>query len=283
MTGGFRSTFAAWTRPALRLWARVPMRVQGRITVGLPLVAVVISAGLAILGGNQRADIETDIQRKFEMSAALGELTTLMVNAETGMRGYLLTDQSEFLKPFDQATVELPATMARLTDLASAEPGERPRANKLARLQHIRTLTDQQLADLAGQRSYVTSGGRDVTDPELRRHLAYGKGLMDAIRVEVDAMQDEERTLLDDRIADVDAIRARDYASVALALVAALAMRFLAWFLFRKGILRRVEQLTENVRDLREGRPPSFPPTGKKDAMGELEREIGLIEARSRP
>jgi CHASE3 domain sensor protein len=279
MIKGLRGTFGAWARPALRVWDRIPMRVQGRITVGLPLVAVVVSAGLAIMGGNQRADIETDIQRKFEMSAALGELTTLMVNAETGMRGYLLTDQGEFLTPFDQATAELPGTVARLTELASAEPGEGPRADKLGRLQHIRTLTDQQLADLASQRSYVTSGARDVTDPELRQHLAYGKSLMDAIRVEVDAMQDEERTLLDDRIADVNAIRTRDYASVALALVAALAMRFLAWFLFRKGILRRVEQLTENVRDLRGGRPPSFPPTGKNDAMGELEREIRLIDS----
>jgi CHASE3 domain sensor protein len=281
VTSSFRRTIGAWAQPALRSWARIPMRVQGRITVGLPLVAVVISACLAILGGNQRADIETDIQRKFEMSAALGELTTLMVNAETGMRGYLLTDQGEFLEPFDRATAELPAAMTRLTDLATAEPGDRPRADKLGRIEHIRTLTDQQLVDLAVQRDYVTSGRGDATDPEIRQHLAYGKGLMDAIRVEVDAMQDEERALLDDRIADVEAIRQRDYASVALALVAALAMRFLAWFLFRKGILRRVDQLTENVRDLRGGRPPSFPPTGKKDAMGELEREICLIEARS--
>src|SRR4051812_21360684 len=139
MIQGLRRWFGARTRPALRLWARIPMRGQGRITVGLPLVAVVVSAGLAIMGGNQRADIETDIQRKFEMSGALGELTTLMVNAETGMRGYLLTDQDEFLKPFDQATAELPATMARLTDLASAEPGAVPRADKLGRIEHIRT------------------------------------------------------------------------------------------------------------------------------------------------
>jgi CHASE3 domain sensor protein len=267
-----------WAQPALRLWARVPIRVQGRITVGLPLVAVLISAVLAIVGNYQRVAIETDIQRKFEMSATLGELTTLMVNAETGMRGYLLTGQSEFLEPFDQATGELPATMARLTELATAEPGEEPRANKLRRIHHIQTLTDQQLADLARQQEYVTVGERDVTDPEIRQHLAYGKGLMDQIRVEVDAMQGEERQLLDDRITDVNSIRERDYASVVLALIAALAMRFLAWYLFRTGILRRVEQLTENVRNLRRGCPSPFPPTGKNDALGELEREIRLID-----
>ena len=278
MTRNLRATLGAWTHSALRLWARVPVRVQGRITVGLPLVAVVVSACLGIVGNHQRVDIETDIQRKFEMNAALGELTTLMVNAETGMRGYQLTGRSEFLEPFDRASGELPTAMARLTDLATAEPGEKPRADKLQRIAQIRTLTDRQLADLARQRDLVAAGANAVDDPEIREHLAYGKGLMDQIRVEVDAMQDEERGLLDDRIADVEAIRLRDYASVVIALIAALATRFLAWFLFRRGVLRRVEQLIEDVRGLRRGCPPPQPTIEKNDALGESEREIRLIK-----
>jgi CHASE3 domain len=127
------STLSALAQPALRLWDRLPIRVQGRITVGLPLVAVFLSTCLALVGNHQRVDIETDIQRKFEMTAALGGLTTLMVNAETGMRGYLLTGQSEYVRPFDQASDELPTAMARLTELAAAEPGEKPRQDKLQR------------------------------------------------------------------------------------------------------------------------------------------------------
>jgi len=167
--------------------------------------------------------------------------------------------------------------MARLTELATAEPGEKPRADKLQRIAQIRTLTDRQPADLARQRDLVAAGGNAVDDPEIREHLAYGKGLMDQIRVEVDAMQDEERGLLDDRIADINAIRLRDYASVVIALIAALATRFLAWFLFRRGVLRRVEQLTEDVRGLRRGCRPPQPTIEKNDALGELEREIRLI------
>lgn len=254
------------------------MRVQGRITVGLPLVAVFISACLAVTGNHQRVDIETDIQRKFEMSVASGELTTLMVNAETGMRGYQLTGQSDFLEPFDQASGALPSVMARLTDLASAESEEAPRANKLQRIQQLRELTGRQLADLARQRSVVSSGGNAATDAEIRQDLVYGKDLMDQIRVEVDEMQAEERELLDDRIADINQIRARDYISVAIALIAAVVMRFLAWYLFRNGILRRVDRLTETVRSIRNGGPSPSPPPAKKDKMGELEREVHLLD-----
>ena len=252
------------------------MRVQGRITVALPLVAVAISACLALTGNLQRVDIETDIQRKFEMSGALGQLTTLMVNAETGMRGYLLTGQGEFLEPFDQASVAQPGAISRLTALAAAEPGEKPRIDKLQRIAHLRTLTDQQLTDLSRQRGYPDAG-RGAADPQLRQDLVEGKSLMDQIRVEVDVMQGEERALLDDRIDEINTIRVRDYLSVALALLAAVVTRFVAWYLFRNGILRRVERLTDDVRGLRSGQPTSSPAPRKKDTLGELEREVHLL------
>jgi CHASE3 domain sensor protein len=260
----------------MRAWERVPIRVQGRITVALPLVAVVISAVLALNGNLTRVAIETDIQRKFEMTAALGNVSSLMVNAETGMRGFLLTGQSEFLQPFAEATQQLPSAFGELTSLAADEPGQEPRTKMFGRLRDLETLTGQQMADLSFQQQFVTGGGSPA-DPEIRRHLEYGKGLMDRIRAEVADFQGQERALLDDRIAEINAIRVRDYVSVALALVAALATRFLAWFLFRRGILRRVERLTTCLRGKREGTPAEFPEPTKRDQMGQLEREVHQV------
>ncbi|MFC5061832.1 CHASE3 domain-containing protein [Actinomycetospora atypica] len=277
MLQGVRDRPVTWVQALIRQWERVPIRVQARITIALPLVAVIISALLAISGNSERVAIETDIQRKFEVSAALGGLSSLMVNAETGMRGYLLTGQAEFLEPFDQASRELAPAVASLRGLASAEPGEGPRTDILGRLGDVEDLSARQMADLSFQRAAVASG-LAVTDPELRRHLEYGKQLMDRIRAEVGAMQAEERELLDARIAEINAIRVRDYVSVGLALVAALATRFLAWFLFRRGILRRVDRLTENLRDRRNGSPTPMEAPTKRDQMGQLEREVHLLD-----
>ncbi|RZT89009.1 CHASE3 domain sensor protein [Pseudonocardia sediminis] len=279
MARSLRDTLSASAQPAMRLWHRVPMRVQGRITVGLPLVAVVISACLALSGNLQRVDIETDIQRKFETSVALGELTTLMVNAETGVRGYQLTGQTAFLEPFTQASAELPTVMTQLTELASAEPGEAPRETKLGRIQELRDLTGRQLADLERQRTVAATGGGAATNAEIRQDLVFGKDLMDRIRAEVDEMRTEEQALLDDRIAEINDIRTRDYVSVAIALVAAVVMRFLAWYLFRNGIVRRVDRLADTVRIIRNGGPVPSPPPVKRDRMGELEREVHLLDS----
>ncbi|WP_226361106.1 CHASE3 domain-containing protein [Pseudonocardia sp. ICBG1142] len=276
MARSLRDTLSAPARPVLRYWDGLPMRVQSRITIGLPLLAVLVSAGLALTGNLQRVDIETDIQRKFEMTGTLGDLTTLMVDAETGVRGYQLTGRTEYLEPFTDASAELPTVLGHLGSLAAAEPGEKPRTDKLARIAELRDLTSKQMTDLARQRDVVAAGGN--TGGEIRGDLAYGKNLMDGIRSRVDQMRTGERQLLDDRIAEINQIRVRDYLSVGIALAVAVLTRFLAWFLHRNGILRRVDRLADTVRVLREGGPVPEPPPVKRDRMGDLEREVHLLE-----
>lgn len=257
-----------------RTWQRVPLRVQGVVTVSLPLLAVTISAALALFGNYQRARIEADVQRKFQMTTGLSEVLIIMVNAETGMRGYLLTKREEFLEPFATASRNLPATMRHVRALAEAEPGEKPRLEKLSRLDQIQKLIERQMSDLATQRGYVAVP--NTFDTDIYDHLAFGKGLMDEIRANLNAMQTEEGRLLTERIAEINQIRRRDFIAVFLALVVGLGTRLIAWHLFKVGVLRRVKQLVVNVRSLRRGDAPPFPPSAKQDALGDLEQEIAL-------
>ncbi|MGC9976777.1 MAG: hypothetical protein ABSC57_08720, partial [Syntrophales bacterium] len=69
------------SQPVTRLWRRIPLRVQGKILVILPLLAITISAALAIFGNHQRANIQADIQRHFQMVRGLNEVVISMVNA----------------------------------------------------------------------------------------------------------------------------------------------------------------------------------------------------------
>ena len=260
----------------LRSWRRVPVRVQGMVTVGLPILAIAISATLALWGNYQRVNIETDVQRKFQMTSTLSEVLTLMLNAETGMRGYLLTRREEFLQPFATATENLPATMTRLHSLAAAEPGEQPRLKKLQRLERIQQLINQQMTDLASQQGYITTNDRNILATDIYTHLAYGKGLMDEIRANLNSMQTEEGHLLTERVAEINSIRQRDFLAVFLALVVGVGTRLIAWYLFKTGILRRMKRLAENARAMRRGESLAYPPSDRKDALGDLEIEIAL-------
>lgn len=255
-------------------WRRVAIRIQGIILVGLPLLAVAISAPLALFGNHQRARIEADVHRHFQMASSMSDVLTLMVNAETGMRGYLLTQRDEFLHPYAIAAENLPTAMPRLRALAEAEQAYSSRAEKLTQLQR---LIDMQMSDLAKQQQYISPPDKtNKIKIEIYSHLAYGKELMDKIRANLSELQAEEERLLDERIGEINAIRQRDYFAVFLVLFVAVATRLIAWYLFKTDILRRINQLVGNARALRFGESLPFVPTGKLDALGDLEQQIAL-------
>ena len=215
---------------AIRLWRRIPVRVQGKILIILPLVAITISAGLALFGNHQRANIQADIQRHFQMVRALNEVVTLMVNAETGMRGYLLTKRDEFLQPYATASQKLPPAMSNLHDLAEAEPIYEARLDKLLHLNQIQLLIERQMADLMWQEQYAAAP--KTFGAEVYHHMAYGKRIMDEIRVNLNAMQIEEERLLNERVQEINAVRQRDYVAIMLALLIGLVTRLIARHLF---------------------------------------------------
>jgi CHASE3 domain sensor protein len=224
-----------------RLWRRIPLHVQGKTLVILPLLAITISAVLALFGNHQRANIQDDIQRHFQMVRGLNEAVILLVNAETGVRGYLLTRRDEFLQPYAAALQKLPSAMSDLRVLAEAEPSYASRLNKLLILKQIQLLIDRQIADLAWQQQYVTASStlriftKGMTfDKKVYNHLASGKRTMDEIRANLNAMQSEEQQLLALRVKEINVIRQRDYLAIILALFIGLGTRLIARYLFNK-------------------------------------------------
>lgn len=256
----------------MSMWRRIPLRLQGHIFVGLPLLSILISAILALVGNYQRAGIETALQRHVQMVTASNDVLTLLVNAETGMRGYLLTQQDAFLQPYTTASEQLPSALANLQALTDTEPGANVRQEKQTQLGQIQMLVDQQMADLAWQQQHV--GNTAESRAELSTHLTYGKNLMDALRDELATMQTREAQLLTERLQDITAIRQRDYLAVFLTLGVGVGTRLLARYLFDKGITWRIETLVAYIRSIQQGRPMSLFLSDKRDALGDLEREI---------
>lgn len=97
-----------------------------------------------------------------------------VVEAETGQRGYLLTDRKEYLQPYREALTALEDTFRAL----EAHYGNEARPRDL--LRHLHTLTDTKLAELA-----VTMRLHDEGRLQASRELLLsdiGKEKMEAIR-----------------------------------------------------------------------------------------------------
>jgi CHASE3 domain sensor protein len=262
-----------WIR-FLMIWNRASIRAQGGILALIPVVAVLVSFVFALYGNRNREWIESDIQRKFKMVRQFNDLMSLMVDAETGERGFLLTKRTEYLEPYKQAVAQIPPTIASLRETITLEPGEKPRFERLEGLQKIEGLIDQQLAHLKKSQEYTSA---DRNQNELYAHLQTGKNTMDAIRTEIGTMQNKEEELLGDRIEDINSIRHRDYLFVFIALFVGLLMRLISFYLFDIGIVRRLNRLTENVSAITRGEAFTHPLPKKDDAVGLLEQEIVKI------
>lgn len=77
---------------------------------------ITIAASSLLLAGALRTQRLADeqIRQHFENVLALRRTQALLVDAETGQRGFLLTARRDFLAPYSRARVELPAELKAL-------------------------------------------------------------------------------------------------------------------------------------------------------------------------
>jgi CHASE3 domain sensor protein len=256
---------------ALQVWDHLPIRAQGGITVFIPVVAILVSFIFAIYGNLSRADREDDIQRKFQAVRQYSGLLTLMIDAETGERGFLLTQRAEYLEPYKKAMEEIPGTITQLKELVQAEPGENPRLERIDALSKIQEQIDRQLAQLKDSQNFTHDR---VNVQALNEHLQRGKSQMDEIRASISAMQNKEEVLLSSRIEEINSIRFRDYLFVFITLLVALIVRIISFYLFDRGIVRRIGRLNAYVRSTLNGEESTYVASKKTDAIGVLESSV---------
>ena len=104
-----------------------------RIILASAILAAIVSAVFLVLllAMSTLRTATTRETRAKDVTAATLSLEKLVVDLETGLRGYALTGQKRFLQPWIQARAELPARAAVLERLAQADPVQQRRATAI--------------------------------------------------------------------------------------------------------------------------------------------------------
>src|SRR4051794_35331972 len=98
--------------------------LTGRMVVASALLAVVVGAAFALLlvAITSLRD-STDLGRETqEELAGTDAVEHVVIDLETGLRGFVITREARFLEPWSAARAGLPAAAARLERLAAADP-----------------------------------------------------------------------------------------------------------------------------------------------------------------
>ncbi len=96
------------------------------MAISLPLALLAAGTLVAIneTGYKRSIDALDNVSQTQQTSAALNQLLQHMLDAETGQRGYLLTGDTRYLQPYEDATAVISQNLGLLRSLYTAHPQE---------------------------------------------------------------------------------------------------------------------------------------------------------------
>ncbi len=168
-------------------------KIRTQIAVGFTLgLAVFTMIGIITYAGTQQLTANARQEKHtYQVLGELEEILSLIKDAETGQRGYLLTGDNRYLEPYNQARALLQAKMEEFRRLVADNPSQQ------VYIQTLEPVVGQKLAELDStirlRQAQGLNGALKVVQTD------EGKQLMDQIRSLVARMKTGERDLLQAR------------------------------------------------------------------------------------
>ena len=169
---------------------RVRLRLRGRLLLGtlLPLTLVAVAAIFAIgafTSALEDREAASDSQQTIVLAA---NVVQDVIDAETGMRGYVITSQPSFLEPYVRGTREFATSLGELVALLAGEPAQLERAREVIRA------FDEWRTQIAGPVIAAVEAG-DQAAAETLLASGEGKARTDRIRQLVNEITAAERAV----------------------------------------------------------------------------------------
>jgi two-component system, sensor histidine kinase and response regulator len=257
-----------------RRWVDLRLRNKGLVVVAIPVAALVLAGAVFLVLQWEQDDARSRVDHTFQVRRQIQTVLADLVNAETGVRGYLLAKQDEFLAPYRSAQSDTSRDLSRLATLVRDNPSQEARARGME------SLVGNRLDYLQRLLASATNPG-----PTPVALLAQSKASMDAVRGDLSRMDAAEARLLAQRSARQDRLTRWLNGAMAGTLGLGLLGGVAAAVLFAAGVARRVERLEENARRLQDELPLEPLPPGRDEVGrlgGALERASDLLAERAR-
>ncbi|MDE2238696.1 MAG: CHASE3 domain-containing protein, partial [Rhodospirillales bacterium] len=176
-------------------------RISGQdfaVALGLAgaVLFFVISGTLAYLDLQTIREDTNKISHSHEMILTLANILSSAQDAETGQRGFLLTDDTNYLAPYQSALARLPAQLNTLSHLSTDDPAQQRRIGPLKQAIATKLAELKQTIDL--QRTHNTAAALALVNTNR------GKTDMDALRTALAQMTQAEEQLREKRIRETD-------------------------------------------------------------------------------
>lgn len=214
-----------------------------RLIWGIFFVLVTATAMLSYVSGKRYVATVQAVDQAVAVQSAIDQTLSLLKDAETGQRGFLLTADVEFLEPHALASVQVSKPLGQLRQFVAAEP------QQLARLRELELRIGEKLAFIEDTLRLRRDG--DATAAMALVRGGRGKHLMDQIRDACAKMSAHEQAVLSVRRSQADAAKLTATWGVGIGSLLSVALA-LASFLTINRDIQTLRQTAEELADSEE-------------------------------
>ena len=209
------------------------LKTDTKIILGFALaVGILLLTAAASFWSIRGLSVQTaKVEHTYQVLQEVESVTAVLKDAQAGTRGYLLTGDTVYLRPYSMATNQLPASLARLQALTSDNSSQQ------ARLDSLRMLVEQEFRILRPlteiQKSMSQSAMQTLLDTDLQT--------LRQVRILYNRTKESEMALLAQRSALQDVFEKAT--PIVVLISAVLAVLITVWL-----VMKIMQELADNRR-----------------------------------
>jgi methyl-accepting chemotaxis protein len=255
------------------------MCIRAKLVWAFALILVVV-AGADWLTFVNFSTVQTNTawnDHTYEVLAQMDGVLSSMVNQETGVRGYLLSADLNFLEPFNGGKASYDQHFAEVKKLTADNPRQQERLDALDRLAR------QWQTAVAGKEIALMGSPASRAEAVALESSGAGKSSMDGLRAKANEIIGAERELLKERSGrSAEAIQ-QAYRTLAISVAASLAIGLAAALALYRSIAVPVVAVTGALRQLAQGAAADESRyAGRRDEIGQMSRALDELDGNLR-
>ena len=207
------------------------LKTDTKIILGFALaVGILLLTAAASFWSIRGLSVQTaKVEHTYQVLQEVESVTAVLKDAQAGTRGYLLTGDTVYLRPYSMATNQLPASLARLQALTSDNSSQQ------ARLDSLRMLVEQEFRILRP----LTEIQKSMSQSAMQTLLDTDRQTLRQVRILYNRTKESEMALLAQRSALQDVF---EKATPIVVLVSAvLAVLITVWL-----VMKIMQELADN-------------------------------------
>jgi len=189
---------------------------------------------------NLLANTSHTVTHAHEVLERIASVLSLVKDAETGQRGFVITGDEAYLEPYNSGVEGLPRLIKELRDLTADS------ANQQKRIDEAEALIAAKLAELKRTVELRREKGFEETAKVVR--AGAGKKYMDALRLVLGHMESEEREVLKKRAEEVEVASSSARSTIIYGTIFCLMFVMTAGFFITKSLSGQIGAAVRHVQ-----------------------------------